>query len=227
MTLEATTAGIGSFRYGASTVWSVEGDLAGSRARRFAAKVALFFRREATALLVDLRGAGLIDSAGAAALSAWRPSALPFGVVGRPACWADLPAPVRFSVEALAPAPDLETALAPAASLARRDGDEQRRHPRIPLQIPVEVVCAGSWAQGALRDISRGGVRLADLPEGWLGGLRRSGAAMRLDLLGLDVDPLARELTAGLCRRPLAAVPVCALPGGILGARFTDSRPPV
>jgi hypothetical protein len=227
VTLDGSVAGIGRCRYGASAVWSLSEDLAGSEARRFAGRVGLFFRREKTALLVDLRGAGLIDSAGAAALSHCRSLHQSFGVVGRPASWADLPAPVRIAVQDLCPAPDLETALAATTAADRAGIPEQRRHPRIPLQIPVEVVCAGHSALGALRDISRGGVRLSDLPDGWLGDLRRAGAVMTLGLLGLDADPLGRELTAGRGHGLVPAVPVCALPGGILGARFADAHPPV
>lgn len=222
----ATAAGIGRCRYGSSALWSVRGDLAGSLARRFARQVALFFRSEPAPLLVDLRGIGLIDSIGADALSCCSADHAGFVAVGLPTDWADFTAPVRRALGKLRLEPDLETALATAAP-AWSGAAEQRRHPRLPLGIPVEVLCAGSATQGALRDISRGGVRLAHLPDGWLGELRRAGKATTLGILGLDADPLCRELTAGFPAGPVPAVPVSALPGGILGARFTAFHPPV
>jgi hypothetical protein len=95
------------------------------------------------------------------------------------------------------------------------------------VQLPVEVLCAGRIAPASLRDISRGGLHLALLPDGWLGEARKSGAATTLGIVGLDADPLAREITARFGSGPVMAVPVRALPGGILGARFTGSPTPV
>jgi hypothetical protein len=113
------------------------------------------------------------------------------------------------------------------AALPAPDNGERRSSPRIPLQVPVEVLCAGRIAPASLRDISRGGLHLALLPDGWLGEARKSGAATTLGILGLDADPLAREITARYGRGPVMAIPVRALPGGILGARFTGSPTPV
>jgi hypothetical protein len=218
---------IGRCRYGLNALWSLRGDLAGSLARRFAERVGLFFRSESASLLVDLRGAGLIDSLGAARLHELHERHAGFLLVGRPASWIDLPLGVRRALAALRPAPDLETALAALAPAHGSGLAERRSHPRIPLQVPVEVLCAGRLAPASLRDISRGGLHLALLPEGWLGEARKAGAATTLGIVGLDADPLARELTARFGRGPVMAVPVRALPGGVLGARFVGSPTPV
>ena len=65
-------SGIGSYRYGTCALWTVDGDLAGSGARRFADRVQLFFRAGESSLLVDLRPARLVDDLGAAALARCR-----------------------------------------------------------------------------------------------------------------------------------------------------------
>lgn len=227
MTTNRAGDGIEHCRYGSHALWSLHGDLTGSQARRFGERAWLFFRGEAAALLVDLRGAGLIDTAGAALLQSLRERHPRFGVIGHPASWTDLPFEVRRTLAGLRPAPDLETALTAVVALPAPENGEKRSSPRIPLQVPVEVLCAGRIAPASLRDISRGGLHLALLPEGWLGEARKSGAATTLGILGLDADPLAREITARYGRGPVMAVPVRALPGGILGARFTGSPTPV
>jgi ABC-type transporter Mla MlaB component len=219
--------GFGRCRYGAHALWTLRGDLAGSQARRFAERAGLFFRGETAALLVDLRGAGLIDSVGAALLLGLRERHPGFGVIGRPASWTDLPLAVRRSLAQLNPAADLMTALTAVAAQPAPELAEKRSSARIPVQLPVEVLCAGRIAPASLRDISRGGLHLALLPDGWLGEARKSGAATTLGILGLDADPLAREITARYGRGPVMAIPVRALPGGILGARFTGSPTPV
>jgi len=227
VTVSWTGDNVGRCRYGSSALWTLRGDLTGSLARSFAERVALFFRSEASALLVDLRGAGLIDSAGASRLNGLRERHPGFRIVGRPATWADLPLIVRRAILALQPAPDLETALAAGAAPPEQRYAEMRSYPRIPLQVPVEVLCAGRVAPASLRNISRGGLCLGHLPEGWLGEARKAGAATTLGILGLAADPLAREMTARFGRGPVMAVPVSALPGGVLGARFTGSPAPV
>lgn len=214
-------------RYGGHALWRLHGDLTGSVARRFAERAWLFLRSEDAALLVDLRGAELIDTAGASLLQSLRSRQTRFSVIGRPCAWTDLPLPVRRTLAGLRPAPDIETALTAVLAMHAPEGGEKRSAPRIPLQVPVEVVCAGRVAPASLRDISRGGLHLALLPDGWLGEARRSGAATTLGILGLDADPLAREITARYGSGPVMAVPVRALPGGVLGARFTGSPTPV
>ncbi|HWR97179.1 MAG TPA: PilZ domain-containing protein [Candidatus Methanoperedens sp.] len=218
---------IGRCRYGSTALWTLRGNLAGSQARRFAQRADLFFRGESAALVVDLRGAGMIDSAGASRLLGLRERHPGFAVVGRPSSWVDLPYPVRRAVSALRPAPDLQTALSAFTAPPNQGYAEKRMHMRIPLQIPVEVLCAGRLAPASLRDISRGGLHLALLPEGWLGEARKTGAATTLGIVGLETDPLARELTARFGRGPVLAMPVRALPGGVLGVRFTGSPTPV
>ena len=50
MSVSWTGNGIGRCRYGSNALWTLHGDLAGSRARRFAERVGLFFRSETAAL---------------------------------------------------------------------------------------------------------------------------------------------------------------------------------
>ena len=219
MTWRAT--GVGSYRYGSCALWTVDGDLAGSGARRFADRVRLFFRAGETCLLVDLRRAGLVDSLGAAALTRCRDDHPGFRVIGHPAAWIDLVPAVRRALLGLDAISDLEAGLAAAATRPERATAEQRRHPRIPLQLPVELFFAGKSAAASLRDVSRGGVRLALVPEWFLGSLPDGG---RFDLLGLAADPLGREIAAAgsspvtLVRNASAAA---------LGASFSGSPPPV
>lgn len=219
--------GMGRCRYGANALWTLHGDVSGSYARRFAQRVDLFFRAESANLLVDLRGAEMIDSVGASALAGLRGRHAGFSVVGRPSSWVDLPPVVREVLRGLRPSPDLETALAAVSPRPSAEYREKRRHPRIPLQLPVEVYCAGSIAPASVRELSRGGLRLALLPEGWLGGLRKTANTTTLSIFGLEADPLGREIAAGSDAGPVTAIPVSALPGGILGARFAEAHPPV
>lgn len=213
-------AGIGSYRYGSRVLWTVDDDLAGSRADRFADRVEFYFRSGGPSLLVDLRQAGLIDSSGSAALTRLCAAHPGLRVVGRPAGWEDCPLEVRRRLLGLAAATDLESAL--AAAPAAGDVPERRRNQRIPLQLPVEVFFAGGSAAAALQDISRGGVRL-----------RTSGRAAAalcdggtFDILGVTEDPLGREFF-GAAPVPVRAVSVCAPAGAAIGARFTDCPPPV
>jgi hypothetical protein len=214
-------AGIGSYRYGSSVLWTVEGDLAGSGAARFAGRVELFFRSTETSLLIDLREARLIDSAGAAVLARLRSNHPGLSVIGRPATWDSLPIAVRHALLGLDAEPSLVAALTraqPAATFR-----EQRRDTRIPLQLPVELFRCGRCAPAALADISRGGVRISAAPELFDAALR---AGEEFDILGLSEDPLGRELVgAGASPVRLASVRGSLAAG--LGARFADSPPPV
>ena len=219
MTWRAT--GVGSYRYGSCALWTVDGDLAGSGARRFADRVELFFRAGETCLLVDLRQARLVDDVGAAALTRCRDDHPGFRVIGHPATWIDLVPAVRRSLLGLDAIPDLETGLTAAAPRPERSTGEQRRHPRIPLQLPVELFFAGKRASASLRDVSRGGVHLSLVPE-WLLASLPEGESF--DLLGLEEDPLGREIaTAG----PIPVALVRAVNAADLGARFFGSPPPV
>ena len=213
-------AGIGSYRYGSRVLWTVDGDLAGRRAARFAGRVELFFRTGETSLLVDLRRAGHIDSAGAAALGRLCASHPGLRVIGRPPAWEDFPLAIRSLLLELPATPDIESALAPR--LPAGDSPERRRHPRIPLQLPVELFFAGGCAPAALQDISRGGVRLR-VPGVWSSALGDGGA---FDILGLAEDPLGREFV-GAAPLPVRAAVVCCPPGPVVGARFSDSPPPI
>ena len=214
-------AGVGSYRYGSCALWTVDGDLAGSGARRFADRVQLFFRAGETRLLVDLRQAGIVDDVGAAALARCRDNHPGFRVVGHPATWIDLVPAVRRSLLGLDAIPDLETGLAAAAPRPGRTTGEQRRHPRIPLQLPVELYFAGKRASAALRDVSRGGVHLSLVPEWFLASLPAGGS---FDLLGLEEDPLGREIAAV---GPIPVALVRTANAAALGARFLGNPPPV
>jgi len=214
-------SGIGSYRYGTCALWTVDGDLAGSGARRFADRVQLFFRAGESSLLVDLRPARLVDDLGAAALARCRDAYPGFRVIGHPATWIDLVPAVRRSLLGLDAIPDLEAALAAAAPRTERTAGEKRRYPRIPLQLPVELFCAGKRASASLRDVSRGGVHLSLVPEWFLASLMEGES---FDLLGLEEDPLGREIAAA---GPVPVALVRAATGAALAARFFGSPPPV
>jgi hypothetical protein len=213
--------GVGSYRYGSCALWTVDGDLAGSGAWRFAERVQLFFRSGETGLLVDLRQARLVDDLGAAALTRCRDTYPGFRVIGHPATWIDLVPAVRRSLLGLGAIPDLEAALAAAAPPPERTTGVQRRHPRFPLQLPVELFIAGKHAAATLRDVSRGGVHLSLVPESFLASLL---AGETFDLLGLEEDPLGREIAAA---GPIPAALVHASNAADLGARFIGGPPPI
>jgi hypothetical protein len=215
------TTGVGSYRYGSCALWTVDGDLAGSGARRFADRVQLFFRAGEPRLLVDLRQAGLVDDLGAAALTSCRDTYPGFRVIGHPATWIDLVPAVRRSLSGLDAIPDLETALGAAAPRPERTAGEKRRYRRIPLQLPVELFFAGRRASASLRDVSRGGVHLSLVPEWFLASLTEGES---FDLLGLDEDPLGREIAAA---GPVPVALVRAASAAALAARFFGSPPPV
>jgi hypothetical protein len=145
-------------------------------------------------------------------------------VVGRPPAWDDLPLEVRRTLLRLGPDPDLETALASCAQRCAPPPAEQRRHPRFPLQLPVELYFAGKRAPAALSDISRGGVNLSLIPGNFLAALQ---APEGFDILGLASDPLGRELAGRFAAEPVPVVAVRTSMAAALGARFADSPPPV
>jgi hypothetical protein len=213
--------GVGSYRYGSCALWTVDGDLAGSGAWRFAERVQLFFRSGETGLLVDLRQARLVDDVGAAALTRCRDTYPGFRVIGHPATWIDLVPAVRRSLLGLDAIPDLEAALAAASPRPARTNGMQRRHPRFPLQLPVELFFAGKRASATLRELSRGGVHISLVPEWFLASLLEGEI---FDLLGLEEDPLGREIAAA---GPVPVALVYASNAATLGARFIGSPPPV
>lgn len=219
MTWRAT--GVNSYRYGSCALWTLDGDLAGSGARRFSDRVQLFFRAGETRLLVDLRQARLVDNVGAAALCRCRDTHPGFRVIGHPAAWIDLVPAVRRTLLGLDAFPDLEAGLAAVSPRPALATEEQRRHPRIPLQLPVELFFAGKRAAASLRDISRGGVHLALVPEWCLAALWEGKS---FGLLGLAEDPLGREIAAA---GPVPVALVRAARAATLGARFCGSPPPV
>jgi hypothetical protein len=214
--------GIGRYRYGSCALWTLHDDLAGGVARHFADQVDLFFGSGETALAVDLRRVGLVDSLGAAALTLCHDTHPGLRLVGRPAGWHDLTAPVRRSLLGLDALPDLEAALGSAP--IPPPTAEQRRHPRFLLQLPVELLAGGKRAPAALRDISRGGVRLAQVHERCHAALRAGGS---FGILGLMEDPLGREIAGGFTAEPVPAAPVRAAAAAGFGASFFAPPPPV
>jgi hypothetical protein len=214
--------GIDRHRYGSRTLWTLHDDLAGGFARRFADQVDLFFRSGEAALVVDVRRIGLVDSVGAAALIRCRDAHPGLRVVGRPAGWDDLTFAVRRSLLVLGALPDLETALGPATRSPANP--EQRRHPRIPLQLPVELLFGGKCVPAALQDISRGGVQLTLIHERCLDELLTGESC---SILGLIADPLSREIAGELCVEPVPMSPVRAAAPSGLGASFFGTPPPV
>ena len=215
------SAEIESCRYGSSALWILRDELAGSGARRLAKRADLFFRSGETSLLLDLRQTGPIDSAGAGVLRACREAHSGFHTVGRPRSWAELPVGVRRTLLMLDPAPDIETALAPPRDAV---ADERRRHPRIGLQLPVELFTGGRAIQVTLKDLSRGGALLAMVPDDWFDG---EVAGRTFGIFGLAEDPFGREICAGRSSVVMSAVAVRAPAAGQIGARFTDSPPPI
>jgi hypothetical protein len=214
------------YRYGAASLWAIRGHLCGSAARRIEQLVDLFFRGDAGDLIIDLREAGFIDSAGARALTRCRGEHPDVRLVGFPPAWDDLSLDVRVALLRLDPAHDLAEALLRSFDVPRGT-PELRRHARIPVQIPVELCCAGNSAMVSLSDISRGGVRFAGVPEGLLPALRLADPLVPCEILGLEADPLGSELTGRDGQRAVAAIPVHFFPGAGLGARFLESHPPV
>jgi hypothetical protein len=162
-----------------------------------------------------------VDDLGAAALARCRDTYPGFRVIGHPATWIDLVPAVRRSLLGLDAIPDLEAALAAAAPRPERTAGEKRRFPRIPLQLPVELFCAGKRASASLRDVSRGGVHLSLVPEWFLASLMEGES---FDLLGLEEDPLGREIAAA---GPVPVALVRAATGAALAARFCGNPPPV
>lgn len=213
-------AGIGCFRYGSRVLWTVEDDLAGSRADRFADRVDLYFRAGESSLLLDLRQVGQIDSAGAAVLARLCSAHSGLLLIGRPAALEDCPVEVRRRLLALIDAADLATVL--SAGPATGAVPERRRSPRIPLQLPVELFFAGGSAAASLEDISRGGVRLRTCGVAAT-ALHEGGT---FDILGLAGDPLGREF-CGAASVKVRAANVRGSVDATVGACFTDSPPPV
>lgn len=222
---EAASVRMERYRYGSASLWSIRGHLCGSGARRVEQLVDLHFHGGAGDLIIDLREAGCVDSAGARALSRCRGEHPDVRLVGFPRSWDDLSLDVRVALLQLDPAPDLSTALLQGFD-APRGAAEQRRHARIPVQIPVELCCGGNSAMVALRDISSGGARFEGVPDALLPALRLVDPSVPCEILGLDADPLGSEITRR-GRLAVAAVPVHFFPGAGLGARFLESHPPV
>ena len=144
-------------------------------------------------------------------------------MVGRPRSFDDFPRAVRRTLLGLGAAPDLETALgAPAAG--RDHAAERRSSPRIGLRLPVALCARGRTAPATLRDISRGGMQLSLVPEGWFAD---DGADRGFGILGVTDDPLGRELFVRGGALPLAAFALRAPGDGTVAARFADGPPPV
>ena len=160
--------------------------------------------------------AGLIDTAGAGRCALPR-RATPAPLVGRPRSWADLP---RGSPRPAPARPGPRPRDRARAAGRPRAAAELRRHPRIALQLPVELFCAGRAAghpagHQPRRRAARDGAR---------GLVRRPAAGGSFDILGLAGPARPRDL------RPPAPAPCPpsrrAPAARQLAARFTTAPLP-
>jgi len=218
-------------RYGGTSVWVARGALGGSEAHRLADRVRLHFRAEQAPLVLDVRGLDQVDDCGLRALARCREEHPGFRVIGRPLGWPTLPLGLRLGLDGISAGPDLATTLERAAArrsaaAARPAGVQQRRHPRVPVGIPVEIILGGRTAPATLEELSRGGLRLGRLTESCAAALAAE-PHPRFEVVGLDADPFAREVLGPAASGPVAAVPVYLLAAARVGARFAESRPPL
>jgi hypothetical protein len=210
-------AGVSSYRYGSCVLWTVDGDLAGSRAERFAGRVSSSSgRSRAAPRRRAARGLHRQRRRGRARPAGCDPPRFP----------RDRPASALGGLPAGGPLPP-----------ARRPGG---RRPRVrPRPAPGSGGGAAAPpthpAAGARRDLLRGRVRpgrAAGHQPGWRAtpGSRIRNAALHdgeaFDILGLAEDPLGREFF-GAAPALVRAARVCGTLDAAVGARFTDSPPPV
>jgi hypothetical protein len=221
----ATTQEMSRHRYGDTRLWVLERNLGGSRAGRLLEQMDQHFEQVSGHLLLDLRGASFIDSAGAEALerAALRHPGL--AVVGFPREYENLPRRTRASLRILRPAGTLEKAF---ASLNDKTQDStpwrnRRRYCRIPAAIPVEIIFGTRTAASTIHDVSLGGGRLGRLPSSWIREIRRGVDTPDMIIAGMDHDPLGREISHRFETNLLSSHPVHLLPEGAgLGIRFSD-----
>lgn len=225
MVSSATAQEMSRHRYGDTRLWVLERNLGGSRAGRLLEQLDQHFEQVSEHLLLDLRGASFIDSAGAEALerAALRHPGL--AVVGFPRDYDNLPRRTRASLKILRPADTLEKAF---SSLNGKTQDStpwrnRRRYCRIPATIPVEIIFGTRTAASTIHDVSLGGGRLGRLPASWIREIREGADTPDMIIAGMDHDPLGREISHRFETSLLSSHPVHLLPEGAgLGIRFSE-----
>jgi hypothetical protein len=215
------------YRYGTTTLWVLEGDLVGTQAKRLQSRVDMFFQDRERLLILDLREAGFIDSLGAAVLQGCSHRYTSFFLLGRPESFEDFPLGVRRTVLTLCPSDSLRSLLGAAAQLAESSAqEEKRRWPRLPAQFMVDLVLVNRLAAAVLTDISPGGGRLERIAQESLSEIQRDPAGQSFELIGLEQDPLGREIAQELGTPSPAATAVHFLSqvGGV-GISFRSGEP--
>lgn len=211
------------YRYGDTSLWTVETHLGGTRAKRLLEHLELYFEEGGSGLLLDLRGAALIDSDGAAALERAARRHPGLAIVGLPGDYESLPRGIRASLRRLRPVESIEKGFA-ALNVQAQDAArwrEQRRHYRIPVHMHVEAILGNMSTAVVLHDVSLGGGRIGRLPRSWIREIEDLDHAPTISLTGMDSDPLGREITGCYDTDTLVSQPVYLLPESTgIGVRF-------
>jgi hypothetical protein len=212
----------GRFRYGGTECWVLRKNLGGTGARRLMDMVELHFQEEGAPLVLDLREVPVVDSEGAYFLEAARRRHAGLRVLGRPRDFDTLPPRIRRAIDILRPSECLERALAhPGGTVLRGTWPDKRRHFRIPVQIPVEIIMGGRATVATLRDISLGGGRFGRVSPRLAGALAEGNGSLDMTISGIDRDPLGREIAASHRLREVVTRPVYILPDNSgMGVRF-------
>ena len=215
------------FRYGGTECWVLRKNLVGTRARRLTDMVELHFQEEGSPLVLDLREVPVIDSEGACFLEAASLRHAGLKLLGRPRDFDTLPPRIRRTIDILRPSESLEQALAPrAGAVIRGTWPDKRRHFRIPVQIPVEIIMGGRATVATLREISLGGGRFGRVSPRLAGTLAEGNESLEMTLSGMDRDPLGREIAASHLLREVVTRPVYILPDNSgMGVQFTPGSP--
>lgn len=214
------------YRYGDTSLWTVEKHLGGSRAKRLLEHLELYFGEGGSGLLLDLRGAVLIDSDGAEALERAARRHPGLAVVGLPRDYESLPRRIRASLRTLRPVESIEKGFTSLNGKAQDTARwrEQRRHCRIPVHMHVEAILGNMSTAVLLHDVSLGGGRIGRLPRSWIKKIEDLDHAPTITLTGMDYDPLGREITGCYDTDTLVSQPVHLLPGSTgIGVRFAGA----
>jgi anti-anti-sigma regulatory factor len=215
------------FRYGGTECWVLRKNLVGTRARRLMDMVELHFQEEGSPLVLDLREVPVVDSEGACFLEAASLRHAGLRLLGRPRDFDTLPPRIRRIIDILRPSENLEQALArQAGAVIRGTWPDKRRHFRVPVQIPVEIIMGGRATVATLRDISLGGGRFGRVSPRLAGTLAEGNGSLEMTLSGMDSDPLGREIAASHLLGEVVTRPVYILPDNSgMGVQFTPGSP--
>ena len=213
------------FRYGGTECWVLRKNLGGTGARRLMDMVELHFQEEDTPLVLDLRLVPVVDSEGAYFLEAARRRYAELRLLGRPRDFDTLPSRVRKTIDILRPSEHMEQALAHRGrAVPRGSWPDKRRHRRIPVQIPVEIIMGGRATVATLRDISLGGGRFGRVSPRLAGTMAEENGSPEIIISGIDRDPLGREIAESHRLRELVTRPVYILPDNSgMGVQFAPS----